>query len=236
VCDTSLAHTVVVPRDDSLADVPGVPESALPEALAGQLPDSTPAPPWDCRVEAVVWWHRTSATGRGLVPQELQAGLAFTVGAFVTYLDTPVGPYSEVLASRQLLARPLVRGVLARVHVPFIAVDSLASVHGGRAHWALPKAMASFQGTRAVGDGWQVSAAATARGPWLPAIGRLGSSQVSATGLVTSSVTTSRAKGRLARVHVETSSVGDLATWLLPGDHRGIVLRGGMVVGPASPG
>ncbi len=223
-------------RDDSLADVPGVPESALPAALAAQLPASTPAPPWDCRVEAVVWWHRTSAAGRALVPRELRAGLPLTVGAFVTYLDTPVGPYSEVLASPQLLARPLVRRVLARVHVPFIAVDSLASVQGGRAHWALPKAMAAFDGTRAVGDGWEVGAQASTRGPWLPAIGRLGSSQVSATGLVTSSVTTSRAKARLATVRVTTTSTGDLASWLLPGEHRGIVLRGRMVVGPASAG
>jgi hypothetical protein len=226
----------VVLRDDSLTDVPGVPESALPDALAGQLPGSTPAPPWDCRVEAVIWWHRASATALGLLPQQLQPGLPITVAAFVTYLDTPVGPYSEILASPQLLARPLTRRVLARVHVPFIAVDSLASVHGGRAHWTLPKAMAVFQGTRAVGDGWQVSAEASARGPWLPAVGRLGSSQVSATGLVTSSVTTSRARARLAKVYVEVSSTGDLASWLLPGSHRGLVLRGRMVVGPASPG
>jgi hypothetical protein len=223
-------------RDDSLAEVPGVPESALPVALAAQLPASTQAPPWDCLVEAVVWWHRSSASGRALIPPELRAGLPVTVGAFVTYLDTPVGPYSEVLASPQLLARPLTRRVLARVHVPFIAVDSLASVQGGRAHWALPKALAAFDGTRAVGDGWEVSAQATARGPWLPAVGRLGSSQVSATGLVTSSVTTSRAKARLATVRVATRSTGDLAGWLLPGEHRGIVLRGRMVVGPASPG
>jgi hypothetical protein len=223
-------------RDHSLADVPGVPESALPVALAAQLPAATPAPPWDCRVEAVVWWHRAAPPARDLVPAPLSPGLPITIGAFVTYLDTPVGPYSEVLASPQLLSGALARRVLARVHVPFIAVDSLASVQGGRAHWALPKAMATFDGSRAVGDGWEVRAQPTARGPWLPAVGRLGSSQVSATGLVTSSVTTSRARARLARVRVTTSSTGELATWLLPGDHRGVVLRGRMIVGPASPG
>lgn len=226
----------MVLRDDSLADVPGVPESALPEALVGQLPASTQSPPWDCRVEAVVWWHRASPAARALLPRSLRPGPPLTVAAFVTYLHTPVGPYSEVLASPHLVSGALLRRVLVRVHVPFIAVDSLASIHGGRVHWALPKAMAAFEGTRAVGDGWEVAATATARGPWLPVLGRLSSSQVSATGLVTSSVTTSRARARLAKVRVETSSTGDLASWLLPGDHRGLVLHGRMIVGPSSPG
>jgi hypothetical protein len=183
-----------------------------------------------------VWWHRATPTARELVPAALRPGPPWTIGAFVTYLDTPVGPYSEILASPHLLAGSLARRVLARVHVPFIAVDSLASVHGGRAHWSLPKALAHFQGTSADGHGWQVSAVADPRGPWLPAPGRLGSTQLSARGLVTSSVTTSRARARLARVQVATSSNGDLASWLLPGGHRGVVLRGRMIVGPASTG
>jgi len=163
-----------------------------------------------------------------------------TVSAFVTYLDTPVGPYSEILASPQLLAGALHRRVLARVHVAFIAVDSVPSVQGGRSHWSLPKTLATFSGgalDRVVrGDGWRVRATARPAGPWLPSVGRLGSTQVDGTGAVSSSVTRLVFRSRLASVVVETESTGDLAGWLLPGTHRGLVLRGRMTVGPASPG
>ena len=63
------------------------------------------------------------------------------MGAFVHYLDTPVGPYAEVLASPAVLLRG---GLLAAAHIPFIAVDSEASVRGGRENWALPKTLARF--------------------------------------------------------------------------------------------
>ena len=208
--------------------------------MTGQLPASTPGPPWDCLVEATVWWHRATPAARALLPQGLPAGPKVTVCAFVTYLDTPVGPYSEILASPHLLAGALRRGVLARVHVPFIAVDSLPSIQGGRSHWSLPKTLATFSGgalDREVrGDGWRVRALARPAGPWLPSVVRLGSTQVDGTGAVSSSVTRSVSRSRLARVVVETESIGDLARWLLPGTHRGLVLRGRMTVGLASPG
>ncbi|MFP5219510.1 MAG: hypothetical protein ACLGIG_07210, partial [Actinomycetes bacterium] len=44
--------------DLRLADLPAVPESALPAGLLEQLPATTPAPPWHCRVRAVVWVQR----------------------------------------------------------------------------------------------------------------------------------------------------------------------------------
>jgi hypothetical protein len=239
VSGNSLAHTGLVTRRSLptgvLQHVPGVPESALPDDLAAQLPQDTPAPPWHCRVEAVLWWHRASDAARGLLPAALRPGPPVTVGAFVRYLSTPVGPYSEVLASPYLVAGALRSRVLARVHVPFIAVDSLPSVHGGRAHWDLPKALASFDGTSATGTGWAVRATARPVGPWLPAYGRLASSQVSAEGEVRSATTWTRARARYARVDVDVSSDGDLAGWLLPGRHSGLVLRGRMVVGSASP-
>ena len=62
------------------------------------------------------------------------------MAGFVEYLDTPVGPYHEVLAGNLLWT-----GRLSVSQVPFIAVDSLASVAGGRANWALPKTMADFE-------------------------------------------------------------------------------------------
>jgi hypothetical protein len=225
---TSLAHTVLVP----LTDLPGVPESTLPSDLT--LPSTTPGPPWVCQVEATVWWHRATPAAGVLVPSGMPLGLPVTVGAFVTYLDTPVGPYREVLASPHLLAGALHRRVLARVHIPFIAVDSLASVQGGRAHWALPKALARFDGSHAHGDGWEVYAAARLAGPWLPVRARLGSTQVDARGRVSHAVTSTRVQGRLATVEVGCRSEGDLPTWLVPGRHRGLVLRGHVTVGPAS--
>ncbi len=236
MCDTSLAHTGLV----MLADLPGVPESGLSDSMIGQLPAGTPGPPWDCRIEATVWWHRATLSGQALLPPGLPAGPKVTVGAFITYLDTPVGPYSEVLASPRLLAGAVRRGVLARVHVPFIAVDSLTSIQGGRSHWSLPKTLATFSGgaldRQVRGNGWRVRATARPAGPWLPSVIRLGSTQVDGAGAVSSSVTRSMSRSRLARVVVETESTGDLARWLLPGTHRGLVLRGRMTVGSASPG
>ncbi len=186
-----------------------------------------------------MWWHRATPAARALLPPGLPAGPKVTVCAFVSYLGSPVGPYSEILASPQLLAGAVRRGVLARVHVPFIAVDSLPSVQGGRSHWSLPKTLATFSGgalDREVrGDGWRVRAAARPAGPWLPSVARLGSTQVDGTGAVSSSVTRSVSRARLARVVVETESTRDLAGWLLPGTHRGLVLRGRMTVGAASP-
>ena len=182
-----------------------------------------------------MWWHAATPAAQALVPDRLRPGPRVTVAALIRYLDSPVGAYSEVLACPHLLAGALRRGVLARVHVPFIAVDSNASVHGGRAHWALPKALAAFADTEVNGDGWQVSATATPKGPWLPVRGRLGSAQVNGSGTTLSAVTTSKGKARLATVRVTVASRGELASWLLPGTHRGAVLKGRLLVGPSSP-
>ena len=98
--------------------------------------------------------------------------LPITVGAFVRYRDSPVGSYSEVFASPVLLRRGLRR--LPAVTVPFIAVDSLASVVGGRAGWALPKTLARAlwppdAPARIETDDWSV---ASSRDPARPAASR----------------------------------------------------------------
>lgn len=221
---------------------PPLPMPALPDAVRTALPPSTPAPPWHCTVEAVVWWHRAGPSAHAAVPAGARPGLPVTVGAFLRYLDSPVGPYDEVLASPLLL-----RGGALRVSVPFIAVNSVASIAGGRVHWQLPKVLAAFDrspdgrpapdgpdasakvGARvqAAGDGWRLSARASARGPRLPLAARFSSTQDGPT-VARSTV---RGCGRAARVEVEGGGEG-LPAWLVPGRHPGLVLdRARLVVG-----
>ncbi len=73
-----------------------------------------------------MWWHRAALGSGALLPTGLRPGPPVAVGAFVRYLDSPVGAYDEVLACPHLLTG-------GRLHIPFIAVDSLPSVVGGRA-------------------------------------------------------------------------------------------------------
>lgn len=209
-----------------LADLPCLPESRLPESLLADLPVSTPRPPWDCRVRAVIWVQRAPSP---LPSSSAYAGRVRPVamGALVDYLESPVGPYREVFAG------PLLRGTLLPVvHIPFIAVDSLPSVHGGRAHWALPKTVASFTGdigagqAAAVGDDWSVGVDAVARGPRLPLRGPLSSSQAGRRAVVSL-----RGRGRLALVDVTATGL-TLGGWLGSGRHPGVVAEGRMVVGP----
>ena len=210
----------------TLADLPCLPESRLPAELLAQLPASTPGPPWDCLVRAVVWVQRAPSP----LPSSFRyAGRvrAVTLGAVVDYLESPVGPYREVFAG------PLLRGtVLPVVHVPFIAVDSLPSVHGGRAHWSLPKAVAQFAGdvgagrVTATGDDWAVSVQARPRGPLLPLRGPLVNAQTEQRAVISL-----RGRGRLASVDVAATGLV-LGGWLGTGTHPGVVAEGRMRVQP----
>jgi hypothetical protein len=216
----------------SLADLPGVPESRLPADLLARLPSSTSPPPWHCRVRAVVWVQRAQAPLPAASPY---AGgvLPLTLGAVVDYVETPVGPYREVFAGPLLrrAGRPL-------VHIPFMAVDSLASVHGGRAHWQLPKTMAAFRGdvvagsADVTGDGWSVRVRAAAYGPRLPVLSPFGSAQTGHGGRRLSAAVDLRGRGRLARVEV-TAQGPTLSGWLGSGRHVGVVAEGTMVVHPS---
>jgi hypothetical protein len=215
--------------DVRLLDLPGVVESALPEALLAQLPATTAPPPWDCTVRAVVWLQRGTAPLPPGSPYEGKV-LPLTMGAFVDYVDSPVGSYREVFAG------PLVRRAgRPSVHIPFIAVDSLPSVHGGRAHWGLPKACASFDGdvdagtASATGDGWSVRAEASTTGLALPLVGMFSNAQAGGRAAVVL-----RGRGRLARVRV-TASGPTLSGWIGEGTHLGVVATGRMVVHPAEP-
>jgi hypothetical protein len=121
------------------------------------------------------------------------------VGAFVRYHDSPVGPYSEVFAARGL-------------HVPFMAVDSEASMRAGRANWALPKQMAAFSGWSAEGAGWSVAARVASHGVRVP---------LAAVGELRQAVRTlawAYGVGRLVRVEVAVRGV----QWIEPGRHLGV--------------
>ena len=198
----------------------------LPDDVQAALPAHTPAPPWHCVVDAVVWWHRARPEALADLPPGARAGLPVTVGALLRYLESPVGPYAEVLLCPVLLRG----GGLVRTTVPFIAVDSVPSIAGGRPHWALPERLAAFTGaggTRtAVGDRWEVSADPRTLGPALPLAARFATTQDGRT----SARSNVRGRGRLARVVVEGSG---LPAWAVPGRHPGLVLgRSRLVVGP----
>ena len=147
-----------------LQGVEGVPESRLRDEDAARLPGESAPAPWHTVIDAVLWMHRATPGAIEWLPRELRGrrALPATVGALISYRETPVGPYHEVLGSPVLLAEPM-----PAASVPFIAVDSLASVHGGRANWQLPKTLARFEWPArlargfevdAEGDGWSVHA------------------------------------------------------------------------------
>src|SRR5215204_3668804 len=139
-----------------LQAVEGVPESALADADAAALPPSSAPAPWTTRLQAIVWWHRAAPHAAEHLPAALRSRrtLPVTVGALVKYLDTPVGPYHEVLGVPALLAElPLPAAVVA-----FIAVDSAASVHGGRSNWQLPKTLARFEWPGSIARGFELDA------------------------------------------------------------------------------
>lgn len=199
----------------------------LPADVRDALPERTPAPPWPCRVRATAWWHRARPQARAVLPPGVRPGLPVTVGALIEYLDTPVGPYREVLACPLLLRG----GSLVHTTVPFIAVDSVPSIAGGRQHWALPKVLAAFTHadgtTTADGGGWRLVARTSPLGPALPVAARFSTTQ-DGVRRATSSV---RARGRLARVEVQGEG---LPAWLVPGRHLGVVLADArLTVGPA---
>lgn len=182
----------------------------------------TPPPPWDCRVEATVWVHRPVSGARDALPAYLlhQRAVPVAAGGLLRYVESPVGPYAEVVATPLLLAgrRPL-------GHVPFIAVDSVPSLHAGREHWALPKTLATFGPDGAVdGDGWRLRVHARPVGVAFPVVVPFTFTQAPGA----RAGCRFRGRVRLARVDVR----GDgLPGWLATGTHLGAVVTGQLRVG-----
>lgn len=209
------------------ATVPGLPESTLSAAHLAALPPNAPPAPWICRARAVFWMQRAHRRPRF---DWRGSPIPVAVGGFVDYQDTPVGPYREVFAGNLLWDR--YRPVL---QIPFMAVDSLASVAGGRMNWALPKTMATFDTdltnatARAQGDGW--SLAVRPRRPGhpsqrLPFPLRIRFASIGPLGTF---VTRPRAQGRT--VLVQTQVEGPVLTdWLGSGTHPAVVIDGELTV------
>ena len=161
--------------------------------------------------------------------------LPLTVGALITYHDTPVGPYHEVLGSPVLLPE----WPLPAASIPFIAVDSEPSVQGGRENWRLPKTLARFDWPASLargfeidaeGEDWAVHATVHARPRRLPVAAVVRTRQDEETAFTTRA----RGRARLATVDVETRGA-TLPGWLRSGRHPALVIEGARgVVGPPS--
>ena len=216
--------------DEALASFAGVPESQLSRHVAAGLPDSAPGPPWDCRVSSVFWLHRAKPGASEALSEVLRGSprVAVTIGALIRYIDSPVGPYREIIAVPALVRRPF-----PQANVAFIAVDSEASVVGGRANWALPKVLARFEGTiglqgdaTVVGPDWTVRVATRSRPLRLPTWLRYSCCQLWPDLTVRHFPLKVQGWSRWATVDVEVSSSGTLGTWLASGRYTGFTFAG----------
>lgn len=225
--------------DEALISIPGVPESQLPCGVAASLPDRAPGSPWHCEVTSVFWFHKARPGAAEALPEVLRGlpRLPVTIGALIRYLDSPVGPYAEVIAAPVLVRRPF-----PQANVAFIAVDSQASVVGGRSNWALPKVLARFDGdigsdgqATSTGPGWAVQVVTRPRALPLPTWLRYSCCQVWPGSALRHLPLTVRGWSRPAAVDVEVSSSGPLGTWLASGHHLGFTFAGRLRVGAARP-
>ena len=218
-----------LPRPE-LTGVTGVPETLLSPMLLASLPENLSEAPWTVNCSAVVWTGRPTAQARAaLAPQLRDSRAVVVVGGMVRYLETPVGPYDEVFGI------VMVRESLTRSfgHVAFMAVDSPASLVGGRTNWAMPKTLASFSG--GVGSGrtivargdddkaWEVRATPRVVGPRIPVRSRAITRQEFPGERLGDSRLSARGKARPAVVDVQVASDGPLAGWMRPGRHLGAI-------------
>ncbi|GAC68347.1 acetoacetate decarboxylase family protein [Gordonia soli] len=194
----------------------------------------SPEAPWPATVRATLWWHRSTPDAQALLMTD-ERSIPLTVAMMVDYVDSPVGPYREVLASPALLAPGRRFGPLPRLQVPFIAVDSERSVHGGRSHWSLPKVLAEFTGdvtdrSTAVTEHWSVTAAVRAVPLPLPIAGGIGFAQPISRPDASPQFLCAYARlvGSFRPARVSVAAEGPtLPSWLSPGDHPGIVITSG---------
>ena len=115
-CSTNPGLSRIKALDEALASIAGVPESQLSRHVAGGLPESAPGPPWDCRVSAVYGSHKAKPGAAEILPKVLRGSprVAVTIGALIRYIDSPVGPYREIVAVPAFVRRPF-----PQAHVAF---------------------------------------------------------------------------------------------------------------------
>jgi len=223
----------------------GLPENSLPASLLDRLPPTAPPAPWATRCEVLTWWHRPRRDTADLLPLALRGrGVAVVAWALVRYAETPVGPYDEVAVA----VIPRGRGP---AHIPFICVDSLPSIVGGRVNWLLPKSLARFDrsdGGRSVEvrpvepaePAWWLRVNGRPVGPPVPLPMPVRFSVAQADGSDADThrfLGRSRGVGRYTRVAVEGVADGPLGSLLRTGRHHGMSLtHGRFIAGPLMPG
>jgi hypothetical protein len=225
VVDVSLVLPPLVSSELPL--IPAAAESTLPSDV--HLPVDGPPAPWRCTFDGVIWMQRAGPGATAILPEPLRQAATprLLMGAHLRYTDTPVGPYSEVFAA--LVVRV---GVRPAAHVPFMAVDDLRSVRGGRANWALPKTVARFTGDpaaagvlEAMGPGWRIGTRARALGPAFRLVAGLRLAQVRPDGTVARFTATISGQARLGLAVVRAQSDNQLPVWMPPGSHVAVHWR-----------
>jgi len=191
---------------------------------------SAPPAPWTVTCDAVLWVTRPRRSAVHVLHPLLRGSrVAAVVGGVVRYSATPVGPYAEVFGAVGGL-----QGVGLWGSVPFMAVDSSASLAAGRVNWGLPKTPGAVEGSPGIGtvtarsvDGpqWRITATPRPFGPAVRVPGRATLRQV-ADGAVLSSPVGATGSLRPATVRVAVESDGPLTEWLRPGRHPGAVATG----------
>lgn len=220
-------HDAVIISPETIETVGGVHGTELTPDILARLPGDWPPAPWEVVATALCWVAPPSRAAR----RALQPGLAgmplSVVGMLVSYESTPVGRYKEVMG-----AVGVRRGATPAGHVPFIAVDSPASVVGGRMNWSLPKTLAEFSGDPVLDramtgthPAWEISATARALGPAFGVRGKFRLFQVGFDGHEHWARTTARARVRPALVQVLTSGTPAVTDWLRSGRYPGFVVE-----------
>jgi Acetoacetate decarboxylase (ADC) len=215
------------------AHLPGVPETALSRESLQALPENRAPAPWRVRANGVFWSRRPDEEARAAieaaVPAEVRCGArpVTVIGGLISYRSTPVGPYSEVVGI--VMYR---RGRSLFCHVPFIAVDSPASVVGGRTNWALPKTVATFTGEpadsttmAAEGSDWRIEASVQAGRLPLPALALrlVPVVQLGPHGMTYTVRPGGYGVARRARVQVRLEARPTLADWFPAGSCAGVL-------------
>lgn len=214
---------------EELTGVAGVVETMLDSALLDSLPGNDAPPPWTVRSSAMVWNTLGGKDATAALPPNVQASALNVIGGMVRYQDTPVGRYDEVFG-----AVGFRQGLSIRASVTFMAVDSPASLVGGRTNWAMPKTLARFDGD--IGSGSTMTAASASTTPWqvaakpkafglpIPLISSFVVLQQFPDGSVQASKLKATGRGRAALIDVDVDAPTSLPTWLRSGLHLGMVI------------